>query len=508
MTKNRSGTPKVAERDPLDNRPNARKLLDSLRYLGYDNYYAISDIVDNALDAEAQHVWVNVGRGVDGDVVIDIADDGIGMSEQVLDQASRLGSEVRRNAATDLGRFGMGLVTASLSLGRRLTIVTKGKGGRLLGNITDVDSMSKKNEFVRDFFGEANTDLRRIYDTYLRDAKSGTLIRITKSEGFKRRYLGAFEKTLTDKLGQTYRMFIRAGRRLYVNGKEVPMKDPLWLDGKPGSMVYSDHSFEVKYMDEGTGETTTDIIRARLVALHDYEDRKVNEQHGYKVEKSGFYVLRNNREIAEAQLLGLVSRHPDFIRFRAELFVSGKLDDALGIEFTKRDIKLTQGIRDKLETELGPIIKSLRGQIKRKAAKQQGEQVDHKSSEQFIDRQSSLLIRPPAREQAGSQAEPPESGSATPLGAVKFGIRNFGREGPVYAAEQRGRTTFIDWNVDHPFYERVVIPARNDKERLNAVDALIFCMAAAELRVFDDTMISFVDSWKSIVSSNLRVLLS
>src|SRR6185503_19635538 len=456
MTKNRSGTSKVAERDPLDNRPNARKLLDSLRYLGYDNYYAISDIVDNALDAEARNVWINVHRETDTDIMIDIADDGIGMNEAVLDQASRLGSEVQRNASTDLGRFGMGLVTASLSLGRRLTIVTRAKKGPILANITDVDTMTKRNAFVRDFFGEASQPLLNLYHEYLGNAQSGTVIRISKSDGFKRRYVGAFEGTLSKQLGQTYRMFIRAGKHFYVNGTEVPIHDPLWIEDKPSARVYSDEEFAIKYMDERTGEIVTDMVRARLVILPDHGSRKENGKKGYRAEKSGFYVMRNNREIAEAQLLGLanLSRHPDLIRFRGELFISGKLDDAFGIEFTKRDVKPTQSAKDQLDAELGSTIRSLRTQIQQKEAKQEGEGVNHETSEQFINRQSSLLIRPPAKEQPGGDSAPGESGSSTPLGTVKFGIRNFGREGPVYAAEQRGRTTFIDWNVDHPFYER------------------------------------------------------
>src|SRR6185503_474103 len=177
-------------------------------------------------------------------------------------------------------------------------------------------------------------------------------------------------------------------------------------------------------------------------------------------------------------------------------------------EFTKRDVKPTQSVKDQLDAELGSTIRSLRTQIQQKEAKQEGEGVNHETSEQFINRQSSLLIRPPAKEQPGGDSAPGESGSSTPLGTVKFGIRNFGREGPVYAAEQRGRTTFIDWNVDHPFYERVVLTARNDREKLNSVDALIFCIAAAVLRVFDDDHRDFVDSWKAILSSNLRILLS
>src|SRR5947208_3237308 len=80
----------------------------------------------------------------------------------------------------------------------------------------------------------------------------------------------------------------------------------------------------------------------------------------------GFYVLRNNREIAEAQLLNLasLSRHPDFFRFRAELFVTGRLDEALGIEFTKRDVKPIQSISDQIDTLVGGNIKSVRARLR------------------------------------------------------------------------------------------------------------------------------------------------
>jgi hypothetical protein len=77
------------------------------------------------------------------------------------------------------------------------------------------------------------------------------------------------------------------------------------------------------------------------VILLDHGSIADNMKAGYNVQRSGFYVLRNNREIAEARLLDLnsLSRHHDFIRFRGEIFVTGRLDDALGIGFTNRDVK-------------------------------------------------------------------------------------------------------------------------------------------------------------------------
>jgi hypothetical protein len=496
-------------KNKLDNTPNARKLLDSLRYLGYDNLYAISDIVDNSVDAEAQHIRVSVKRSPSADAVIQIADDGVGMTEEVLDQASRLGSEIPRNAAIDLGRFGMGLVTASLSLGRRLTIVTRARGGELLANVTDVDHMAEANQFVKEYFGPARDAEKRIFAEALGEAPSGTVVQITKSDGFTRKRTNNFEKELARHLGQVYRMFIRAGRKFYVGGQEVPLNDPLWLDHE-GTTVYSDETYEIKYTS-AEGEELRDPVRVRLVILPDQGGRKVNEQSGYNVQKSGLYVLRNNREIAAAQLLGLksLSRHPSLIRFRGELFVTGRLDEAMGIEFTKRDVRPTQSIRDQLNDLIGANVKSIRAQLERKVIKAESETLDHTSSERLIDSKAALLIKPAPREapKAAAPAEATES-NATPLGAVKFRVGTFGREGPIYAAEQRGRTTFIDWNADHPFYERFVLANRDDKDAMNAVDALVFSMAAAELKVFDEDSRDSFEQWKATLSSNFRNLFS
>ncbi len=128
----------------------------------------------------------------------------------------------------------------------------------------------------------------------------------------------------------------------------------------------------------------------------------------------------------------------------------------------------------------------------------------------MIDSKAALLIKPAPRGNGTVRAEETADGQehSTPLGSVKFRRGNFGREGPVYAAEQCGRTTFVDWNIDHPFYERFVLANCDDRDAFNAVDEMIYSMAAAELKVFDEDNREFVESWKAIFSSNLRTLLS
>jgi hypothetical protein len=103
--------------------PSARRLMESLRDIGYDLASAVADLVDNSIDADAEEVSVDVGHDREGGW-IRISDDGIGMSEGRLDEAMRYGSS-RRYGQSDLGRFGLGLKTASLSQCRRLTVATR-----------------------------------------------------------------------------------------------------------------------------------------------------------------------------------------------------------------------------------------------------------------------------------------------------------------------------------------------------------------------------------------------
>jgi hypothetical protein len=312
----------------------------------------------------------------------------------------------------------------------------------------------------------------------------------------------SFEKELERHVGQVYRVFIRAGRAFYLNQQvePVPVHDPLWGQD-PNTIVHSDETYEVKYTNaEGTEICAP--VRTRLVILPDQGSTSLNEKAGYRSERSGFYVLRNNREIAAAQLLGLSSlrRHPDFIRFRGELFVTGRLDEALGFEFTKRDVKPTQSIRDQLNDLVGADLKSIRNQLRKQKVMDEGGDLDHSGAERLIDSKSALLIKPAHTSTDGE--------TATPLGTVKFRVAHFGRDSVIFSAEQQGRTTLVDWNADHPFYEKFVIANRDDREALNAVDSMIFSMAAAELKVFNEDQQHFIDAWRQIFSANLRTLLS
>lgn len=103
--------------------PSARRLMESLRDIGYDAPAAVADLVDNSIDADARNVEITIAAD-GGDSWVRIADDGAGMTPRQLDEAMRYGS-ARRYDKEDLGAFGLGLKTASLSQCRRLTVATR-----------------------------------------------------------------------------------------------------------------------------------------------------------------------------------------------------------------------------------------------------------------------------------------------------------------------------------------------------------------------------------------------
>jgi hypothetical protein len=109
--------------NPILAPPKAGAMLESLRGLGYSVPAALADIIDNSISADAGRVRIDfIWNGEKS--AVRIIDDGSGMGEEDLDRAMRLGSTspMASRSASDLGRFGMGLKTASLSQCRRLTV--------------------------------------------------------------------------------------------------------------------------------------------------------------------------------------------------------------------------------------------------------------------------------------------------------------------------------------------------------------------------------------------------
>lgn len=108
----------------IENNPSPEILMNSMRSIGYSFQTAVADIIDNSISAKAKNIYINVPISND-DLYVSILDDGDGMDNDALFAAMKYGTGRANYDENDLGRFGMGLKSASLSQCRILTVVSK-----------------------------------------------------------------------------------------------------------------------------------------------------------------------------------------------------------------------------------------------------------------------------------------------------------------------------------------------------------------------------------------------
>lgn len=124
--------------------PGASAMLESLRGIGYSAAAAIADLIDNSIAAGSSRVRIDFEwRGLTS--VVRVTDNGRGMNGDALVKAMRPAgrhpSEPRHS--DDLGRFGLGLKTASLSQGSLLAVASRTEGGVVETRCWDLAHVAK-----------------------------------------------------------------------------------------------------------------------------------------------------------------------------------------------------------------------------------------------------------------------------------------------------------------------------------------------------------------------------
>ena len=72
------------EPEYIDASPSAAFLMESIRDFGYTIETAIADLVDNSISAEASNIEINLDNDENGNPMISIEDDGVGMNKVEL----------------------------------------------------------------------------------------------------------------------------------------------------------------------------------------------------------------------------------------------------------------------------------------------------------------------------------------------------------------------------------------------------------------------------------------
>lgn len=294
--------------ETADPRPDA--LITSLRSVGYSLSTAIADVIDNSISARAKNVRIDhEWRGSESWLAI--IDDGVGMNLEELQTAMRLGShdpEAQRDLG-DLGRFGLGLKTASFSQCRKLTVITKKADHSILKRTWDLDFVRQSGKWqLLDW--EPELSIVKAVRKELEKSGSGTCVlwtsldRLVSEEDsdFGKVAFNAKLSDTMDHLGMTFHKFLEGDKPrsrvgMTMNGMKVNPFDPFLLDagsqrmlGDP--MTHDDNRVRIR------GFTLP--YEPKLTA----EERQNWRSKGWR-DAQGFYIYRANRLLTAGGWMGM-----------------------------------------------------------------------------------------------------------------------------------------------------------------------------------------------------------
>jgi hypothetical protein len=170
---------------------------------------AVAELVDNALQAGARNVNIQVVRantnGDDNAVEVSVQDDGAGMDRHVLRHALRFGGSTRFNDRNGLGRYGMGLPNSSLSQARRVTVYTWQLKTPVYSSYLDVDEIASGAMTTV----PAPRKSRLPFEIGVGD--SGTIVLWSRCDRLDNRRISAIVRKLLAALGRRFRYFIWDG---------------------------------------------------------------------------------------------------------------------------------------------------------------------------------------------------------------------------------------------------------------------------------------------------------
>lgn len=362
--------------------PSAHRLVKSLRDVGYEFVTAVADLIDNSIEAKAKTVWIDVVWEGERSYVT-ISDNGDGMSLATLKEAMRFGSE-RDYEGEDLGKFGLGLKTASLSQCLRFTVASRSNPGRADVNAYcwDVDHVSATNRW--EILPVKTADLHEGVRQHLKDT-TGTVViweQLDRILGYRRpdgesarKQIHAMCRELEDHLAMVFHRFLSGevrGKRLaiYVNENKVVPWDPFARSEEHTRQI------EAKAFRHEGSKGHGDIIVEPFVLPH---QSRFSSQEAFSRasgpekwnKQQGFYIYRADRMIQSGGWCGLRALDEHRKLARIAISFSPKLDDEFKINVAKMRVALPSAMREVIAKAIGPALTLAEDEYRQRERKSQ-----------------------------------------------------------------------------------------------------------------------------------------
>jgi len=343
--------------------PSAARLTESLRDIGYDFPAAVADIVDNSVMAGASNVDVLIEFAGE-DSYVAISDDGEGMTSNGLVEALRYGSR-RSYGRRDLGRYGLGLKTASLSQCRSVTVVTcrRSTPSYVHVRMLDLDLIAEWDEWLV-VEPPIEAVVKRSAERLA--SEPGTVVIWRKLDrvlpekrpdgGWARRRLDSLAAKTADHLGIVFHRYLEAsdGLVITVNGQKVRPWNP-FAPSERTSVELPLQRFELSVGD-ATGNVT--LRRFVLPARDEFSSSEEFERYSGPLNwnrQQGIYIYRADRLVQWGGWNGIrgIDEHTKLAR--ASLEFDTDLDSVFNINVAKMRVTLPPQIRQMLDRPINEL---------------------------------------------------------------------------------------------------------------------------------------------------------
>ena len=343
----------------VSNIPRADFLMGAMRSMGYTFESAIADIIDNSISAGAQNIYLGFPKEPTHQFVY-ILDDGCGLDKSSLFAAMRYGSSAYMSDRNkwDLGRFGLGLKSASLSQCKVLSVVSK-HAGEVYSYRWDYDYIVREGEwFVIELENDEISDLpgfERLLET-----ETGTLVvwqnfdTIEKSSGDVYTTLDGYKVSLDEYLSLIFHRFLNGdlGYKIDISINNFKLKglDPFL---EKNSKTNRRQEIQLAITDTQGKERYINVIPFILPFQRDLSKDDIRLLGGIENlrTKQGFYIYRNFRLIIWGTWFGL-PRQELTKNARIRVDIPNTLDDIWNIDIKKQNAAIPKSIMNSLKNAI------------------------------------------------------------------------------------------------------------------------------------------------------------
>jgi hypothetical protein len=353
---------------PSNLTPSAKRLISSMRDLGYEFSDAVAEIVDNSIQAGANVIQVNLQ--FDGyDSYLTVLDNGVGMTPSEIREAMRFGS-MRDYEQDDLGKFGLGLKTSSLSQCDSLTVSSRNseKKVQIHSYSWDMDHINKVDRWeilpieIDDLLNPVVEHLYSTTGTAVTWEKLNRLLNFQNPAGGRAE--NDFKKLTQDlkvSLGATFHRYLTGEQRskkvmIFVNGDLVESWDPFCRTEKNAVEL---ESFTIPISMDGK----KGLVKFRpfvLPAQSQFSSSSAHLRAGGPAKwnkQQGFYIYRAGRLLQSGGWCGLRTSDEHSKLARVLVEIPAGFDDLFKVNISKMKINFPREMREETIHKLAPTLK-------------------------------------------------------------------------------------------------------------------------------------------------------